>query len=143
MPDALLDDDALAGRTLRWALHRIGLLLVPAAADDPAVLCFAGLSPFDPPPAGEPPSPAERAALDRHAQRWAAATLARLGKQADPADGELLELCRRRALILADPGWIEVELELAEVDLEVRCAGLDLDPGWLPWLGVVLRYRYG
>jgi hypothetical protein len=141
VPDALLDDDALAGRTLRWALHRIGLLLVPAAADDPAVLCFAGLTPFDPPPAGEPATPAELAALDRHARRWAAVTLARLASQ--PGQHELLRLARRRAVILADPGWIEVQLELAEVDIEVRCAGLDIDPGWLPWLGVVLRYRYG
>lgn len=141
VPEKLLDDDALAGRTLRWALHRIGLLLVPAAADDPAVLCFAGLSPFGPPPAGEPPTPAELAALDRHARRWARTTLARLGKE--PAEDDLRRLARRRAVILADPGWIEVQLELAEVDVEVRCAGLDIDPGWLPWLGVVVRYRYG
>jgi hypothetical protein len=141
VPDALLEDEALAGRTLRWALHRIGLLLIPAAADDPAVLCFAGLSPFDPPPAGEPATPAEQAALARHARRWATATLARLGKSED--DELLLALARRRAVILADPGWIELWLELAEVDVQVRCAGLDIDPGWLPWLGVVVRYRYG
>jgi hypothetical protein len=25
---------------------------------------------------------------------------------------------------------------------EIRVAGLDLDPGWVPWLGVVIRFAY-
>jgi hypothetical protein len=29
------------------------------------------------------------------------------------------------------------------VDLRIRWAGLDLDPGWLPWLGRVVSFRYG
>ena len=44
-------------------------------------------------------------------------------------------VCRRRGEIVADPGWIEVRLPLDEVSVEVRRAGLDLDPGWIPWLG--------
>ncbi|MFL6164107.1 MAG: hypothetical protein ACJ74U_18045 [Jatrophihabitantaceae bacterium] len=162
VPDALLADPALADRTLRWALHRIALLLIPVAADDPAALCFAGLSPFDRPPVGEPPTATEAAALDRHARRWALATRKRLQPagadeadridpdpidpdpiDADPSEDVLFGLARRRGVVLADPGWIEVWLELAEVDLDVRRAGLDIDPGWLPWLGVVVRYRYG
>jgi hypothetical protein len=34
-------------------------------------------------------------------------------------------------------------MPLDSVDLDIRRAGLDLDPGWVPWLGVVVRYRYG
>jgi hypothetical protein len=26
--------------------------------------------------------------------------------------------------------------------VEVRRAGLDLDPGWIPWLGAVVRFVY-
>jgi hypothetical protein len=33
-------------------------------------------------------------------------------------------------------------MPLDEVDLDVRRAGLDLDPGWVPWLGTVVRYVY-
>ena len=28
------------------------------------------------------------------------------------------------------------------LDLDIRRAGLDIDPGWLPWLGRVVRFRY-
>jgi hypothetical protein len=34
-------------------------------------------------------------------------------------------------------------LDLDDVDFDVRMAGLDLDPGWIPWLGVVVRFIYG
>ena len=48
----------------------------------------------------------------------------------------------RRARITADPGWIDVHFSLRDVSTELRRAALDLDPGFLPWLGVVLRIRY-
>ena len=56
--------------------------------------------------------------------------------------GLLRQVCARRAEILADPGWIEVRLSLDEVSTTVRRCGLDLDPGYLPWLGVVVRLVY-
>jgi hypothetical protein len=54
----------------------------------------------------------------------------------------LAALVARRAEIVADPGWIEARLALEEIDTRVRRAGLDLDPGYLPWLGVVVKFRY-
>jgi hypothetical protein len=62
--------------------------------------------------------------------------------------------CRLKAhLGLADvvrrPGWVswskthvEVRMPLNGVDLRIRRAGLDLDPGWVPWLGRVIRFYY-
>ena len=50
-------------------------------------------------------------------------------------------LCRD-ARISADPGWIDVHFALRDVSIELRRAATDLDPGFLPWLGMVLRYRY-
>jgi hypothetical protein len=44
--------------------------------------------------------------------------------------------------VTGSPGWLEVRLPLATVDLTIRRAGLDIDPGWLPWLGAVVRYVY-
>ena len=56
---------------------------------------------------------------------------------------ELLSgVTRRHAEIFADPGWFEVRLSLDEVRTDVRRAGLDLDPDYLPWLGVVVRFTY-
>jgi hypothetical protein len=33
-------------------------------------------------------------------------------------------------------------LPLDSVDTRIRRLGLDLDPGWLPWLGCMLKIRY-
>ncbi|WP_206188723.1 hypothetical protein, partial [Streptomyces kanamyceticus] len=51
-------------------------------------------------------------------------------------------LAARRGTVFLSPGWIEVVLALDEVDVGVRVAGLDLDPGWIPWLGRVICFRY-
>lgn len=42
----------------------------------------------------------------------------------------------------AGPTHLDFERPLASVQLAVRRAGLDLDPGWLPWLGRVVAIRY-
>ncbi|HVI70094.1 MAG TPA: hypothetical protein VM656_01235, partial [Pyrinomonadaceae bacterium] len=61
----------------------------------------------------------------------------------DEPPASLLEfVCRRRAEIVADPGWIEVRFSLDEVSTEIRRAGLDLDPGYISWLGIVMRFVY-
>ena len=41
-----------------------------------------------------------------------------------------------------EPGWIELHLPLSSVETPIRRLGLDLDPGWLPWLGCVVRIIY-
>jgi hypothetical protein len=51
--------------------------------------------------------------------------------------------CRRATTIVAEPGWIEAHLRLDEVDLAVRRAGIDRDPGFVPCLGMVVRFVYG
>jgi len=63
--------------------------------------------------------------------------------------------CRRRAgiglvTVIQRPGrlrlsrtHIEASFALSEVDVRVRRAALDVDPGWVPWLGRVVQFRYG
>jgi hypothetical protein len=51
-------------------------------------------------------------------------------------------IARRRGRVFAERGWIDIELSLDEVDIDVRRAGLDVDPGWVAWLGSVVRFRY-
>jgi hypothetical protein len=62
---------------------------------------------------------------------------------AAPEQDLLAAVCRRQGRIVADPGWIDVHLDLAEVSTDVRRSGLDLDLGYLSWLGCVVRFVYG
>lgn len=146
LPDAIDTDFRLASRPLRWVLYQLALRLVPVAAADPAALALAGLTPAMPAPAGPPAEPLEDQALDQHAAEWTAGVGEMLEQARHPEDDTprptLWSLARRPGWIVADPGWIEVQLPLDEIDLLVRRAGLDLDPGWLDWMGVVVVFRY-
>jgi hypothetical protein len=149
LPGALLEE-AFDRRPMPWLVHQLATRLAPALPDDPAVLALAGLDPDL--LAAEPPSDAgEAAALDECATRWGAVTAARL-RAADPevqdsedtedtGDAELLRrVVRRTASVVREPGWVELHLELDDVDLGVRRAGLDVDPGWVWWLGQIVRF---
>jgi hypothetical protein len=144
----LLDEPPFLARPASWVLYRLGLELVPASPDDPALLALAGLEAVPP---EDPQVEAEELAIEAYAARWARVTAERLrgkerGKEevADASgDAEIVEqLAHRQATILQEPGWVEVCLRSDDVDLEVRRAGLDLDPGWVWWLGQVIRFRY-
>lgn len=37
---------------------------------------------------------------------------------------------------------LDAHFELSDTDLRVRRNGLDIDPGWLPWLGRVVSFHY-
>jgi hypothetical protein len=57
---------------------------------------------------------------------------------------------QRLACLLLRPGVLtvsawsaELAWPLASVDLALRRAGWDQDPGWLPWLGRSLSWRFG
>ncbi|NMG77677.1 hypothetical protein GPA25_23295, partial [Aromatoleum diolicum] len=87
-----------------------------------------------------------------------AAVLARLPARSDPDTllrpalrhfGEAAlraALAERPARVLATRSHVDVHLRLSDVHrdthLDIRRTGLDLDPGWLPWLGRVVRFHY-
>lgn len=145
LPASLLGESVLSARSLSWTLYRLALLLAPVGENDPAALAFAGLAPLTPAPVvNEPPSSDdEHAALGEARDAIMSALRARMSAAAEETDHELLgRVTGRRAEIVADPGWIEVRLAVADVSTDVRRAGLDLDPGWLPWLGIVVRFAY-
>jgi hypothetical protein len=144
-------------------LYALAGRIAPVGPADPAALALAGLTSSDRPPnaVGPTESATEGQALDRLARQWVTITAARLDADAgargddtrddndnDHTDDEsarrlVAEIARRPGRVLADPGWIEIHLGLDQVRLDVRRAGLDLDPGWLPWLGAVVRFVYG
>jgi hypothetical protein len=155
LPDRLLQDPDVAARPLAWCLHAVGHAITGAAADDPGLLALAGLhgrraaAVVSAPPPGD----AERTVVNAVARDWAAVTAARLmvaspdpaadglGPGTDPRDA-VIRVGRRPGQVIAEPGWIEVHLPLDGVDLAIRRAGLDIDPGWVGWLGTVVRYIY-
>ncbi len=48
----------------------------------------------------------------------------------------------RPGRLLATPTHLEVFFAHHQIDVRIRRAGADLDPGWLPWLGRVVRFHY-
>lgn len=151
------------GHSLRWVLHRLGMQLAGVAraagraasgaavsegegteslANDPAVLAFAGLSPGTAPAWDEEATAQDAESLGRLGEAVAKELERRMPGQDPGPGGVLAGVCVRRADIAADPGWIEVRFSLKDVSTEVRRAGLDLDPGYIPWLGVVVTFAY-
>ena len=125
-------------------LHAIACQLVPAAAGDPALLAFAGLLPTDAPPS-RTWRPADKPELDsiaHHAHRWLAVTAQRLVHDGAGTAETVERLLHRQGTLFAERGWIDVEMPLSEVDIDIRRAGLDIDPGWIGWLGSVVKFRY-
>ena len=143
IPDFILDHPLLSRRPFSWVLHQLALNLVAIAPDDPAALVFAGL-----PIKAKPPSNEEAPASEQEAEAL---------RDIVPAIEERLSfllaleeetvnvidfVCHRRAEIVADPGWIELRFSLDDVSTEIRRAGLDLDPGYVSYLGFVLKFAY-
>jgi hypothetical protein len=144
-PAALSASSALADRSLRWILQQLAMILVPVEHPDPAALAFAGLGPSAESPSRDAPLPSdtEAMALADIRQSVIGVLRDRVGPLPAESDSGLLSrVCTRRAVIVADPGWLEVRLDLSEVATDLRRGGLDLDPGWLPWLGAVVRFVY-
>jgi hypothetical protein len=139
-----LEDEALwppATGGLRQALHRLALHLQAMAARDPAALAFCGLPPTADPPAEHLALTApQRAQLDAARDNLLVALAQRLPDWRGPA--LLARVVQRRARIEVLPGWMEASFSLRDVSTELRRAALDLDPGFIPWLGAVLRFRY-
>jgi hypothetical protein len=51
-------------------------------------------------------------------------------------------LCRHRARIDATASELHVHLSLSDLPLEIRIAGLDRDPGWIPATGRAVAFHF-
>ncbi|HYJ85676.1 MAG TPA: hypothetical protein VEW46_06460, partial [Pyrinomonadaceae bacterium] len=54
----------------------------------------------------------------------------------------LPELINRRALITSTRTHTDLFFDVRKADIRIRRAGLDLDPGWVPWLGRAVSFHY-
>lgn len=139
-PARLFRSGGLTARLIRLATLGLG---VPLA--DPSVRAFAGLwpgrVPGDNDPHLPPPMPARSAAATRETRTL----LARL--QAGLALRSRQTLTTRQVIprpgrLTFRPGEIDLYLDLTRVETDIRRAGLDATPGFLPWLGCTLRISY-
>jgi hypothetical protein len=132
-----------ADRPWPWVATNLAARLTEAPPTDPGVVALggSGVSYWDGSQSETPNrvEPADEAALAARADRVEGWVRDRLG--ADDGD-DLGWLWRRRATIVSDPGWVEATFPLETVDTRVRRVGLDLDPGFVWWLGAVVRFRY-
>ncbi|HSD59494.1 MAG TPA: hypothetical protein VLC55_01395 [Burkholderiales bacterium] len=54
----------------------------------------------------------------------------------------LRRVIRRRGWVSATPTHVDVVFPLADADLALRRAGLDANPGWVPWFGRIVAFHY-
>ena len=54
----------------------------------------------------------------------------------------LASLVVRRARVAITPTHVDIFFRLKAADVRVRRAGLDIDPGWVPWFGRVVTFHY-
>lgn len=122
-----LVSDILAGRGSGWRLLQglaQGLGLDPA---DPMAMWL------------------ESTATEQEEDAVPAAALTALAQQAGlcyAVDVWNPKLLAASGVVFATATHVDVHLPLNGVRVEVRLAGLDLDPGWVPWLGRVVGFHY-
>ncbi len=131
-------------RALRWALFHLALTLVPMGSDDPVALAFAGLAPDAQRPDEDetPPTDREREALVTLSGEISSELESLLAVPGRLDEHVMAWIYERRATLVAEPGWIEARFSLEDVSTDLRRAALDLDPGHVPWLGVVIKFIY-
>lgn len=128
-----LDERQLSQGNRGHALMAIALALgVPG--DDAALRAFVGGQL----PEGQP-TQAQHALAASQVAAWSD-WLARHAP--DLPEPRLTAVCQRPGRLRFEPGWIELHLRLDQADTRLRRLGLDLDPGYLPWLGCVVRICY-
>lgn len=133
----------LRGRPLAQVLGELGRRLAGCAPADPALLAFLGRLPGDELPEAPPYSAPEHAALEQLVGEIDQLLESLLPRPAAEHGRALRSwVINRPAEVAGAPGWIEVGFRADRADTELRKAGLDLDPGYLPFLGSVVRFRY-
>jgi hypothetical protein len=89
--------------------------------------------------------PAEsRVPLRRWAGRLGTYAAARIQVSlADPDRAHAVDtVLRRRATVFITETHVDVSLSLSSLAIEIRLAGLDRDPGWIPAAGRFVAFRF-
>ena len=121
-----------AGRS-RFLTDRAGRLPLALTRDRRALRRLMRDGPVRRRPHADAPAPglalrAVHLALARYLRRSAGLSVRRL-------------VCRP-GVVVATATHVDVTFPGEVIELRLRRAGLDLDPGWVPWLGLIVAYRY-
>jgi hypothetical protein len=73
------------------------------------------------------------------ARIWQAALRRRLRRSIGIGVAEMVS---RPAWVSWSPTHLDVVIALDEVDLRLRRHGLDVDPGWVTWLGTIIAFHF-
>lgn len=84
-------------------------------------------------------APAPRGACSSPFWLWTAAV--RRWCRRHPRLG-LIALIRRPARLHLSATHVQVTFRMSELDIRLRRLAIDVDPGWVPWLGRVVSYQY-
>jgi hypothetical protein len=84
-------------------------------------------------------APIMQAAANRLAAQWTQWLDETLPDAPEP---RMQWVCQRPGRLQIEPGWIELHLDMDQIDTRLRRIGLDLDPGWVPFIGAVVRICY-
>ena len=143
-----LQHKQLAQHSLSWLLENFCWLLLPECKGDEAVNVFSGrvFDKHQDEEFSEVICDDEEQLLTEIAQEFKQkinSSLVLFSHQKHSRNNDLFaNMCRRKARIEAQPGWVNVFYELDSVDTTVRAAGLDLNPEYLPWLAYVVKFYY-
>lgn len=129
---ALLDAD-WPRRLLRGLADGLGVpladpLRVALGLEAPAPLTASGATPLE-----------ERAVVASASRHWRRRLRRWCRRPGRPA---LVVLVRRPGTVVVSRTHLEVWFEPRQAEIRVRRHGLDLDPGWVPWLGRVVTFHY-
>jgi hypothetical protein len=139
----VLLETGFPARLLQFIAERVGI-----KSDDPLTLALGERDPSEtvltslelPEPAIEILArPAPRAPLDSPLMAWLTAVRrwcrrnARIG---------LASLVCRPGRVAVTRTHLDLLFNLADSDLRVPRMALDVDPGWVPWLGCVVQFHY-
>lgn len=145
---ALIEAPLFAGRSLSWLFFHLFQRLFtqgsePAVpATDPSLRLLCHLPVDEETPVFDAPDAEEGDALDTQAYRLTTALHQRLPTAARSDTPPWCWLCQRQARLQLDTAWLDVHFTLDRLDTDIRRAGLDLDPGYVPWLGKVVKLHY-
>jgi hypothetical protein len=130
-------------RLLQFIAERVGI-----KCDDPLVLALGDWNPSEPVlPLLELPvpvlkilaRPAPRTPLDSPLMAWL--TAVRRWCRRNARIGLATLVCRPGSVTVTRT-YLDLLFNLVDSDPRVRRMALDVDPGWVPWLGCVVQFHY-
>ncbi|MBU2876691.1 hypothetical protein [Aliiglaciecola lipolytica] len=126
-------------------LNLLGQYLQPQGTFDPALNVFSGeLMVFEPTQDDDCAiSTEDKADYQIFAEKIKLAIYTSLAKPLNNNVSKTFDwLCQRNARIEYQAGWVNIVFEMDAIDTQIRTAGLDLNPDYVPWLGYVVKFYY-